>query len=75
MLPRALKEAQSHLVQAAAALGPHVVDVDHINGNVLCALESIDQAIASVVLSAPPTLQPHYDTSALEDVMRVWAKS
>jgi hypothetical protein len=75
MLPNALKEAQSHLVQAAAALGPHVVRDDHINGNVLCALESIDRAIGSVVLSAPPTLQPYYNSKPLEDVMRVWAKS
>lgn len=69
------KDAQSHLVQAAAALGPYVVREDHLNGNVLNALESIDRAIASVVLGSPPTLQPHYDSTALEAVMHVWAKS
>ena len=72
MLSDALREARTHLVRAATALGPHVVKQDHVDGNILIALESIDRAICSVILSVPST---QYDTTALQSVMDTWVNT
>lgn len=76
MNSQALAVAKSHLVGAAAALGPHVTDHHGINGNVMTALEQIERAVTSVILSEVPTLTDlHYDHEPLSAVMHVWGKA
>lgn len=76
MINQAFADAKSHLIGAAIELAPYVANEQGINGNVMTALEQIERAVTTVILSEPPTLTKlHYNFEPLDAVMQVWGKA